>query len=293
MTPVAAEPETLHIARKHGQPTVIALVTSAARRPVSHDPVSRWMPQTSVVALLGVAGLAWWRTVTDAHHMSSMVDGTAKVGRAMAFHAGPGSFTGMWITMMAAMMLPTIAALVAASLGGRRRPSSSATPVIGFSCGYLATWTLAGVVPFALLSNLGRIGHATLLLDRGGGIALLGAGVYQFTSWKRSSLGRSDRSSSTDRSAIEPTGLRAGLTQGGRCLGQSWALIALLLVVGIMNLAWMVSISVVCFIEGRWRHGGAVANLAGAALVGLGLAVLIQPQVLTAIAAAPRTGMHG
>jgi predicted metal-binding membrane protein len=251
------------------------------------------MPQASVVALLGVAGLAWWKTVIDAHHMSAMADGLAKVGRAMAFHTGPGSFTGMWITMMAAMMLPIIAPLVAASSAGRRRPARPPMSVMGFCCGYLAVWTSAGVVPFAILSGLGRVGHANPLLDRSGGMVLLGAGVYQFTSWKRSSLAGSDRSSSSDRSAAQPTGLRAGIIQGGRCLGQSWALMALLLVVGIMNLAWMVSISLVCFTEGRWRHGGAVANLVGAAIVGLGLAVLVHPQVLTAVAAAPRAGMSG
>jgi predicted metal-binding membrane protein len=252
------------------------------------------MPEASaVVAVLGVAGLAWWRTVTDARHMSAMADGLAKVGRAMAFHTGPGSFTGMWITMMAAMMLPTIAPLVAASSAGRGRYARPAVPVIGFCCGYLAIWTLAGVVPFAILSGLGRVGHASSLLDRCGGMAVLGAGVCQFVSWKRSSFGRSHRASSSDRSDAQPTGLRAGIAQGGRCLGHSWALMALLLVVGIMNLAWMVSISVVCFLEGRWRHDGAVANLVGAALVGLGLAVLIHPQVLTAIAAAPRAGMPG
>jgi predicted metal-binding membrane protein len=252
------------------------------------------MPQASaVVAVLGVAGLAWWRTVTDAHHMSAMADGLAKVGRGMAFQTGLGSFTRMWTTMMAAMMLPTIAPLVAAYPAVRRRSPRPGMPMIGFSCGYLAVWTLAGLVPFAILSGLGRVGHATPTLDRCGGMALLSAGVYQFTSWKRSSLGRSDRSLCSDRSAVQRTGLRAGVTQGGRGLGHSWTLMALLLVVGIMNLAWMVSISVVCFTERRWRHGGAVGNLVGAALVALGLAVLIHPQVLTAIAAAPRAGLPG
>jgi predicted metal-binding membrane protein len=293
MTLVAAEPQPLHVEMEHGQPAATELVTSAARDPAARDRFSIWMMQASAVVVLGVAGLAWWRTVSEAHHMAAMADGLAKVGRAMAFHTGPGSFTRMWIAMMVAMMLPTIAPLVAASSAGRRRYARFALSIIGFSCGYLAVWTSAGIVPFAILSGLGRVGHATSLLDRGGGMAVLCAGAYQFTSWKRSSVGRSDRSLSADRSATRPTGLRAGLIQGRRCLGQSWALMALLLVVGIMNLAWMVSISVVCFIEERWRHGGAVANLVGAALVGLGLVVLIHPQVLIAIAAAPRAGMPG
>jgi hypothetical protein len=78
MTLVAVEHQPFHVEMEHGQPAVTTLIASAARPSASHDPDRAWMPQASVVAVLGVAGLAWWKTVTDAHRMSSMADGVAK-----------------------------------------------------------------------------------------------------------------------------------------------------------------------------------------------------------------------
>jgi predicted metal-binding membrane protein len=59
---------------------------------------------------------------------------------------------------------------------------------------------------------------------------------------------------------------------------------AILLAVGVMNLGWMGAITVICFAEMNWRHGGAVSRVVGIGLLALGLAVLLHPQFLTTLA---------
>jgi predicted metal-binding membrane protein len=61
-------------------------------------------------------------------------------------------------------------------------------------------------------------------------------------------------------------------------------LIAVLLVVGVMNLAWMAAITLVCLGETSRRYGAAVTTSVGVALLGLGAAVLLHPPLLSALA---------
>jgi predicted metal-binding membrane protein len=55
---------------------------------------------------------------------------------------------------------------------------------------------------------------------------------------------------------------------------------AVLAVFGLMNLALMAVFAVVFFLEKTWRYGIMLSQLAGAACVILGLAVIIRPDVL-------------
>jgi len=62
---------------------------------------------------------------------------------------------------------------------------------------------------------------------------------------------------------------------------------AVLLVVGLMNLTWMAAIAVIFLAEKHWRCGGILAKGVGTALICLGLAVLGYPALLAAIATTP------
>jgi predicted metal-binding membrane protein len=55
---------------------------------------------------------------------------------------------------------------------------------------------------------------------------------------------------------------------------------AVLAVLGLMNLAWMAVFAVVLFLEKAWRHGIMLSHVAGAACVMLGLTVIIRPDIL-------------
>ncbi len=92
-----------------------------------------------------------------------------------------------------------------------------------------------------------------------GGIVLIGAGLYQLTPWKYSCLShcqtpmhfimahwRSGRLGA----------LRMGAHHGWYCAGCCWALMAVLFVVGVMNLAWMGLLTLAIFMErvGPWNQ---------------------------------------
>ena len=64
-----------------------------------------------------------------------------------------GWFTGIWATMMAAMMLPSLAPAAASFAPSARR---ELTRVLLFAAGYLAVWSLAGSAPTASSSWAGR-----------------------------------------------------------------------------------------------------------------------------------------
>jgi predicted metal-binding membrane protein len=73
---------------------------------------------------------------------------------------------------------------------------------------------------------------------------------------------------------------RAGMSHGLYCLGCCWALMAVLAIVGLMNLAWMAVIAVVFFLEKNWRYGVLLSRVSGAVCVMIGVAVIAQPDLL-------------
>jgi predicted metal-binding membrane protein len=107
---------------------------------------------------------------------------------------------------------------------------------------------------------------------------LIAAGVFQWTPLKRACL-------ATCRAplAFLMTGWREGrsgafamgLRHGLYCLGCCWALMALLFVAGVMNLLWVVAITLAVLVEKLVPRGDLVGRLAGVALAGAGVLVLI------------------
>jgi predicted metal-binding membrane protein len=228
-----------------------------------------------VVAMLLAAGLAWWWTVK---RMSGM-------------DAGPGTdlgtlgwFSGVWVVMMAAMMLPSLAptAAVYAALV-RRRPSR----LVLFAGGYLLVWSAAGVAAYGLF-ELGKNVFAGALQWHGGG-RWLAAGVlalaalYQLTPYKRAFLSRCRGPVRFLRSAWRegPAGAFAlGLRSGGWCLGSSWALMAALFALGVMSLTWMSLIAGLVALEKLGPSGRAAKGATAAALVAIAIAILALPHEL-------------
>ena len=47
-----------------------------------------------------------------------------------------------------------------------------------------------------------------------------------------------------------------------------------------MNLAWMAALAVVFLVEKNWRYGEALTRVVGTAVLVLGLAVVVQPDLL-------------
>jgi predicted metal-binding membrane protein len=231
---------------------------------------SAFVPVAAV--LIAVVALAWWQTIAEARGMCCMLDGLVHAGRAMPFDANPVRFTGMWAVMMAAMMLPGIISM-AAGLS----PSGG----VAFGAGYLAVWVPTAVVAFAGLTALNEVSQPSAWIGRVGGVIVALAGAYQFTGWKHRLLA-SFESGEQRLNTVGSFG--SGLSHGVRCVGCSWALMSVLLVVGVMNLAWMAAIGVICLAEKTFARRAAVATGVGYALVAVGLVILIDPRTLDAIA---------
>jgi len=191
----------------------------------------------------------------------------------------------MWLTMMIAMMVSSAAPMVLLFAALKRKQSATVSPLAEawlFLGGYLLIW--AG---FSLVATLAQwqLDHAGLLsmamaatsAGLGGGVLLL-AGLYQFTPLKRACL-RYCQSPVLFLSRYWRPGaagaLRMGLRHGLYCLGCCWFLMALLFVGGVMNLLWIVGITLYVGCEKLLPAGRRLSYAAGAALIGAGLIVLV------------------
>jgi predicted metal-binding membrane protein len=175
---------------------------------------------------------------------------------------GPVAFVAAWTVMMAAMMLPSAAPLV---LLYRRGASTASTAAL--VAGYLAVWAAAGV-PAWLAQEFLPMSLAP--------VALATAGIYQFVPFKESCL-RKCRSPADF--LIQRWGrgsLRLGIEHGAWCLGCCWALMAVLVVVGMMGLAWVVGLTGLVALEKISSRGILVSRLAGVAFLAAAIAEVIR-----------------
>ncbi len=238
-----------------------------------------------VAALVALAAVAWAITARQALGMGSMVSGLAEVGQRMPNDMAVPVFMAMWLAMMTAMMLPAVAPMVLAHrmvVGAR---GEGWLPTAAFVAGYLAVWTAIGLVPLlAFLGFRSLMNPAPDWVAPVAGIVLVVAGIYQFTPWKGACL-KACRSPlnfimTHDFGRGSRGAARAGASHGAWCLGCCWALMSVLVVVGLMNLVWMAGLALIFLFEKNWRHGVAVSRIAGTGVASVGMAVLVQPTVL-------------
>jgi predicted metal-binding membrane protein len=230
-----------------------------------------------IAALLGCAAAAWLVTAQQAASMAGMG------GMAML---GAGLFLATWVVMMVAMMFPAVVPMVLTHAGVVRSRGEGTVPTVAFVVGYLVVWMVAGLVPLGVIRLLGSSIAAPVdaWLPRLGGAVVVLAGAYQLTPLKNACL-RACRSPldfirSHDFGFGTPAAARTGVSHGLQCLGSCWPLMAVLAILGLMNLAWMAAFAVVFVLEKTWRHGILLSRVAGAACVILGLTVIIRPLIL-------------
>jgi predicted metal-binding membrane protein len=207
---------------------------------------------TLVLALLALAGLAWWST---ADRMAGM-------------DAGPGTdlgalgwFLGVWVVMMAAMMFPSLAPTVA--LYARMTRQRGLDRPLLFAGAYLLVWGAAGLVAYGVFGlGRGALGGA-LAWDAGGrwvagGVLALTA-VYELTPFKDACLGKCrsplgfllGRWRDGRRGAVE-----MGARHAGWCLGCCAGLMVALFALGVMSLTWMALVAALIALEKTvpWRR---------------------------------------
>src|SRR3989440_7267713 len=195
---------------------------------------------------------------------------------------GAGLFLITWLVMMVAMMFPSVAPMTLAFASMTRFRGEGSLPTVLFVLGYLAVWAVSGLVPLGVQQAVNHIWMAPpSWLPRAGGAVIIVAGIYQFTPLKDTCL-RACRSPlgfllTHNFSAGLPAAVKAGASHGIYCLGCCWALMAVLAVIGLMNIAWMAVIAAVFFIEKNGRRGELLPRAVGVACVLAGLAVAAWP----------------
>jgi predicted metal-binding membrane protein len=247
-----------------------------------------------VAAMLGSIVLpAWGYMAYEAHAMYHTGAGCC-AGMAMAGpDANPWSAATlpplflMWAEMMVAMMIPSAAPMILtfAMVNRKRREQQRPfVPTMIFLSGYLAVWAgfsaLAAVAQWilharALLSPLMTSTSPVL-----GGILLLGAGIFQWTSLKNACLTHCRSPLGflmTDWREGRQGALVMGLKHGVFCAGCCWLLMILLFVAGVMNLWWIAILTVFVLLEKVAPRGWPVGKVAGVLLALWGIWLLIRP----------------
>ncbi len=181
--------------------------------------------------------------------------------RGMSMMGGLGPFIGVWVTTMAAMMLPSAAPMVVAhaaverrrrALGRARKRGGSAA----FVGGYLLVWTAFGIAAYALFEFLRSLDVDALSWSRDGryvaAAVIAIAAIYQLTPLKDVCLAkcRSPLAFVVGSWREGPLGAaRMGIEHGAWCVGCCWGLMATLFAVGVMSITWTVVIAVLVALE--------------------------------------------
>ncbi len=226
-----------------------------------------------VALLLALAGVAWWST---ADRMAGM-------------DAGPGTdlgalgwFLGVWVVMMAAMMLPSMAPTAALYARMTRRRGLD-QPLL-FTVAYLLVWGAVGLLAYGVF-ELGRSLFGGALAWHAGGRWVAGGvlaltAVYELTPLKDACLAHC-RSPLGFLLGHWRDGRRGALEMGGRhavwCLGCCAGLMVALFALGVMSLTWMVLVAALIALEKTlpWRRP--VTWGIAALLVALAIAVVAAP----------------
>ena len=214
-------------------------VPGRIERPAGVSPAAA----VALTAVLGPAAVAW---VVAVMQMSGMAMGVATQLGSFGF------FIAVWVAMMAAMMLPGLAPAVVR----RARDWSGARAVPLFAVSYLAVWALVGVAVYGVDRP-----HGTLVA----GVVTLAAGLYELTPVKQHFR----------RRCRDMAG--SGLGFGLCCLGSSIGLMAMLVALGVMSIAWMAVITVLASAQKFLPPRAAIDVPAALAMTGLGILIIVAP----------------
>jgi predicted metal-binding membrane protein len=212
------------------RPQTRPAVMTGARTPVT---------AAALTATLGLAGGCWVLAIRQMRGMAMGVD--TRLG-SFAF------FLAVWVSMMAAMMLPGAAPAVL-----RRARVGAVAP---FVVSYLAVWTLVGVAVYAFYRP-----HGSSLA----GAVAIAAGVYELTPLKRHFRRRCRER------------VRSGLGFGLHCVGSSIGLMLLLVAVSPMSTGWMIVVAVLVLAQKLLPAKAAIDLPLALAIVGLGVLIVIAP----------------
>jgi predicted metal-binding membrane protein len=233
--------------------------------------------------LLLVGALAWAFTVHQSIRMDEM-DAAMWRDMNMSMNGMEPTWNAidavvlfvMWSAMMAAMMIPGASPMITAfaTINHRRRARAAPyVPTTAFLLGYLIVWAGFSVMATALQWLLQKLGLLTTMMQSSSyywSAALFGAaGLYQLSPLKETCLAYCRSPDAFVLTEWRDGALGAvvmGLRHGLFCMGCCAALMLLLFAVAVMDLRWVVALTVLVTSE-KILPGAKVWRLAIAALL--------------------------
>lgn len=209
------------------------------------------------LGLVAIAGLSWAYLARMQAGMSAMTPPMAAPAPSLTSQLATAF--AMWTIMMIAMMVPTSVqslSVFTAMSAKRRRGGSLTAASAFFVLGYIAAWTGYSVLAAAVQVGLSRAAFLTPMLQSASialsALILLGAGLFQFSTLKEACLTKCRTPLAFFLAEWRDGNSGAfvmGMRHGGYCVGCCWALMAVMLVVGAMNLLWMAALAVFMLAE--------------------------------------------
>ncbi|MFV1998682.1 MAG: DUF2182 domain-containing protein [Acidiferrobacterales bacterium] len=218
-------------------------------------PLKQWDQYLIATSLLALVALAWAYLLVLDSNMQSMPNMVSGI------HPWtPADFVMMflmWAVMMFAMMVPS--AMRSVLIFARISPTEEHRDLLvtpAFAFGYIVIWILFSILATTLqwVLEMAALLSPMMVVTSGslGAAFLIAAGIYQLTPLKNSCL-RHCQSPAMFMAAHYKKGMRGafqlGSTHGVYCLGCCWLLMGLLFVGGVMNLIWILAISLFVLAE--------------------------------------------
>ncbi|MGA8400911.1 MAG: DUF2182 domain-containing protein [Stellaceae bacterium] len=249
--------------------------------------------QAVIAALVVVVAMAWmWILLGAGTGMSAMdmifgstADNMAGMMAPVTWSLGyAGIMLAMWWVMMAAMMLPSASPILLLFARINRKEKAAGKPFVStgiFASGYLVAWGGFSALATGLQWALERAGLLSPMMATSsywlGGAILLAAGLWQLTPVKgmclrhcRSPMGFLVQSWRPGRGGA----FRMGLEHGSFCLGCCWFLMGLLFFGGIMNLLWIIGLTVFVLLEKTAPTGSWIGRIVGVGVTAWGVLLL-------------------
>lgn len=207
------------------------------------------------------AGTSWLYLIYMAWGMENMDQPAAQLLMPAMVHWGAGDLVLvflMWAIMMAAMMLPSAVPMVRMFARSAEAQSNQSTGLLTstFVGGYLVVWTAYSAAITLAQWCLLELRLVTPVMESASGWLsgglLLAAGAFQFTSMKDTCLKKCRTPLGFLMTEWRP-GVRGafvmGLRHGTYCAGCCAMLMLLLFVLGVMNLVWIVVLTLIVLAE--------------------------------------------
>ncbi|MEP1208857.1 MAG: DUF2182 domain-containing protein [Rhizobiaceae bacterium] len=236
------------------------------------------------ISIGGLVAVSWLYLIAMSNDMGSKMQGMALGLKSWSLLDFTNQFL-MWAVMMVAMMVPTAfrSILILSQIAAmqKRRGGHPYVSGLWFTAGYALAWTGFSIIATSLQWGLDQAAllsaHLVLVSPALGAGVVIVAGFWQLTPMKDTCLRHCQSPVLYLAARFKPGywgAISLGLNHGLYCLGCCWVLMGLLFVGGVMNLAWILIITLFVLVEKLLPATGQFAKISGIGMILTGLGYL-------------------